>query len=72
MISDSFRYLLLAEAPTLMWSMTFMPFAFSFAMRIASLRSLAELAVPLSSMPFPVALELTVTPERLGLACRAD
>ena len=68
--SGSFRYLLLAEAPTLMWSFTFMPLAFSFAMRTASLRSFAELAVPVSSMPLSV--ELTLMPERFGLAWRAD
>lgn len=63
--------LLMAEAPILMWSFTFMPLAFSLAMRTASLRSFAEFAVPVSSMT-PLSLELTLTPERFGLAWRAD
>jgi len=67
--NDQFFASLLAEAPTLMLSFTFMPLAFSFAIRSASLRSFAELAVPVSSIP--LALELTLMPERLGFACRA-
>jgi len=56
-----------AEAPILMWSFTFAPLAFSFAIRRASLRSAAEFAVPVSSMR-PLSSELTLTPERFGLA----
>ena len=63
--------LLLAEPLTLMWSFTFFPLAFSFAMRTASLRSCELFAVPLSSM-LPLSSVLTVTPERLEFAWMAD